>query len=229
VFMMPVLALGAGSVWHRVSSGAKAIVAVWTAGLVIHTLVWPYRLFHLFNGEAPLGEWLSQAYGSDFSRLVPSFIRINTAAWVAIPVVVFVVVLGLRRARIDLAVPAVSLAIAAVFSVGRQPAPVVHFEDAHVRKKGGELYPEQWAAIRWFWPGGWVLHSGNSLSFLATEGTHALYARSGVGGAFELDGRTYEIAPSDAEQRVVVRIGRSGRTTLLCVRGAVFVDRMVHE
>ena len=41
VFLMPVLALGAASVWDRVSRGAIALVAAWTIGLVVHGLAFP--------------------------------------------------------------------------------------------------------------------------------------------------------------------------------------------
>src|SRR6185436_8345982 len=75
VFVMPVLALGAAAVWDRVSPGAIALIAAWTAGLVIHGLAYPWRLCHIANGENPIGEWLSTLYHVDFSRLFPSFIR----------------------------------------------------------------------------------------------------------------------------------------------------------
>ena len=229
VFLMPVLALGAAAVWEKVSAGAKSVIAIWTAGLVVHGLVWPWRQFHLFNGESTLGESLSALYGSDFSRLVPSFIRPNIAAWVAVPVVLLIIVFGLRRTRFDLVVPAISLAMAAAFVAGRQPAPLVHFEDAHVQKEGGEMYPEQWAPIRWFWPGGWILHEGNSLSFLAQEGTHVVHARTGIDAVVELDGRRYQVAASEDAQTFPVRIRENGRVTLRCISGSLFVDRMVRE
>lgn len=229
VFLMPVLALGAAAVWEKVSSGAKGVIAIWTAGLVVHGLVWPWRHFHLFNGEAPVGEWLSAQYGADFSRLIPSFIRVNTAAWLAVPVVLFIIMFGLRRTRFDFTIPLVSLAMAAAFVFGQKPAPLVHFEDAHVRKRGGDMYPERYALIRWFWPGGWILHEGNTLSFLAQKGTHVMHARTGVGAVVELDGRRYRIGPSDDAQQFTVQIRQDGRVTLRCVAGSIFVDRMVHE
>ncbi|MEO8378227.1 MAG: hypothetical protein ABI779_01065, partial [Acidobacteriota bacterium] len=92
VFVMPVLALGIASVWDRVSRAAVVIVAAWTLGLLVHGLRYPWRLFHEFTGENALGEWLAAHTGADFSRLFPSFIRLNTAAWWSVGVLAFFVV-----------------------------------------------------------------------------------------------------------------------------------------
>jgi hypothetical protein len=226
VFLTPILALGAAAVWHRVSNGAKCVIALWSAGLVIHGLTWPWRLFHLFNGEAPLGEWLSTLHGADFSRLVPSYIRFNDAAWFGAPIVLLLVLSGLRRSRVDLALPLFALLMAAAFHLARQPGRIVHFEDAHVRKSGGDLYPELYAKDRWIWPGGWVLQPGQTATFLAREGRHTMHAATGVGAAFELDGRVYHLPPSATMQRFPVQIARDGSVTLRCLSGAVNVDRM---
>lgn len=145
------------------------------------------------------------------------------------PVVLFVIVFGLRRTRVDLAIPIASLAIAAGFAAAQKPGTTVHFEDAHVVKQGGHMYPEQWAAIRWFWPGGWILLEGNSVSFLAREGTYVLHGKSDTGGTIVLDGRTYQLPATSDLQEFEVQIRASGRTTLRCVSGVVFVDRMVRE
>ncbi|HSP33694.1 MAG TPA: hypothetical protein VLU46_05200, partial [Thermoanaerobaculia bacterium] len=83
VFLMPILALGGATLWKSVSGGVIALIAVWSAGLVIHGATYPYRLFQIESGENAVGEWLSRMYHSDFSRLFPSFIRTNTAAWIA--------------------------------------------------------------------------------------------------------------------------------------------------
>ena len=80
---MPVLALGVGAVWSRVSDTTVALVGVWTAGVVVHGVAYPWRLFHIANGENVAGEFLSTLYGSDFSRMFPSFIRPNAAAIIA--------------------------------------------------------------------------------------------------------------------------------------------------
>ncbi len=84
VFLAPVLALGAAAVWDRISPGVIAIIGAWTVGLAIHGLARPFALFHIANGENTIGEWFSAKYHTDFSRLFPSFIRMNEAAWIGV-------------------------------------------------------------------------------------------------------------------------------------------------
>jgi hypothetical protein len=81
VVLMPILALGAAVMWERIGS-ARAVITAWTMMLVIHGAVFPWRLFHLATGENFIGETLSTRWHSDFSRLMPSFIRPNVAATV---------------------------------------------------------------------------------------------------------------------------------------------------
>ncbi|HYI11304.1 MAG TPA: hypothetical protein VEK57_19775 [Thermoanaerobaculia bacterium] len=229
VFLMPVLALGAASVWDRISRGAIALISAWTVGLVIHGIAYPWRLFHISNGENPIGEWLSHAYRADFSRLFPSFIRENSAAWIGAAVVVLIVLAGVRRWKLDLAIPLASLALAAGFSYARQPASHVEFEDAHVVREGGELYPQVYQVMRVAYRGGYVLETGESLSFLAGAGTWRLEAITGLGATFELAGHAYTIAPDERYQAVRVTIPESGRVTLRCLSGAVNLDRMARN
>ncbi|HVR38590.1 MAG TPA: hypothetical protein VMU84_05805, partial [Thermoanaerobaculia bacterium] len=99
VVFMPILALGAAAVWDRVSPAIIAIISAATIGLVIHGLAWPWRLFHIANGENPLGEWLSEKYATDFSRIFPSFIRANDAAIVASVVLIALLLVGRALAR----------------------------------------------------------------------------------------------------------------------------------
>jgi hypothetical protein len=80
VVLMPILALGAAVMWERVGAGTRAVIALWTLMLVIHGAAFPWRLFHLATGENFIGESLSTIWQSDFSRLMPSFIRPNMAA-----------------------------------------------------------------------------------------------------------------------------------------------------
>ena len=81
VVLMPILALGAAAMWERIGS-ARAVITAWTMMLVIHGAAFPWRLFHLATGENFIGETLSMRWHSDFSRLMPSFIRPNVAATV---------------------------------------------------------------------------------------------------------------------------------------------------
>ena len=229
VFLMPVLALGAAAVWDRVSRGAIALVAAWTTALVIHGVAYPYRLFHLSNGENPVGEWLSHAHQADFSRLFPSFIRMNEAAWIGAAAIVMLIAFGVRRWRFDVVIPLFALALAAGFTFARQPASRVEFEDAHIVHKGGDLYPEVYAVMRVAFRGGWVIEAGDSMSFLATEGTWTLDYISGPGAMIELAGRAYHLPPTVRYARVRVHVPRTGRVSLRCVSGSVNVDRMLHE
>ena len=80
VVLMPIIALGVAVMWERIGAGTRAVIALWTLMLVIHGAAFPWRLFHLATGENFIGESLSTTWKSDFSRLMPSFIRPNLAA-----------------------------------------------------------------------------------------------------------------------------------------------------
>jgi hypothetical protein len=227
VFLMPVLALGAAWLWERIPRGAIAIFAMWSVGLVIHGIAYPWRLFHEANGENAVGEWLSTMYHADFSRLFPSFIRVNDAAWIGAVVVISVIILLSQRiGSPSLQIAIVALVIAAGFRVGRQPATRVEFEDAHVSRDGGHLEPKIGTVNRSAYRGGWVLEAGNSLTFLARAGTHNLHAITGLGATIDLAGRTYRLEPSVAHRTIRVTIPENGPVTLRCVSGAVNLDRM---
>lgn len=230
VFLMPVLALGCAAVWERVSRGAIALVALWTIGLIVHVLVWPWRLFHIANGENAAGEWLGWAYRTDFSRLFPSFIRVNDAAWVASALLIVLLVV-IRFVRIPSAATtsAVALGIAVAFVAGRQPARTIHFEDAHVVHEGGELYPHEYAIMRFAYRGGWTLHAGQSLTFLARQGAYTLHYVTGPGATIDLGGNVYVLPPTDGYLTAQVVVPRTGRVTLRCTAGAVNLERMDHE
>jgi hypothetical protein len=226
-FLMPVLALGAASMWDRLSRGAIAVAALWTAGVAIHGLTWPYRLFHLATGEYVIGEWLSATYRSDFSRLLPSFTRPNTAGWIGAAVVLFLITVGLRRWRYDLTIPLFGLALAAGFAHGKQPGSRIEFEDTHVLRDGGKQYPhDPYEMNRFAFRGGWVLEAGDSLSFLAQRGTYTLHFITGLGAVIELEGRAYQVEPHLEYQTVKVVVPHDGRVTLRCVSGAINVDFM---
>jgi hypothetical protein len=229
VFVMPVLALGAAAVWDRVSPGAIALIAAWTAGLVIHGLAYPWRLFHIANGENPVGEWLSTQYHTDFSRLFPSFIRINDASWIGAAAVIAFVLIVIPRRRIDLAIPLFALALAFGFNAARRPATRVEFEDAHLIHESGALYPELYTVARVAFRGGWVLNAHDAISFLARDGKWTLDYISGPGAMIELAGRAYQLPATDRYASVQVIVPRTGRVTLRCIDGSINVDRMIHE
>ncbi|MGZ5446185.1 MAG: hypothetical protein ACXW5U_31020 [Thermoanaerobaculia bacterium] len=228
VFLMPVLALGIASVWEKLPRGTLALVSAWSVGLVIHGVAYPWRLFHEFNGENAVGEWLSNLYDADFSRLFPSFVRLNDAAWWGL---LALLLFGVRRPRLrflnaGLVYAIAALALAFAFHVARQPGTTVHFEDAHVLHDGGRLYPDVYTLMRATYRGGWVLEANQSASFLAREGTHTLHFITGLGATFELAGNAYSVKPDARYQAVTVTIPKSGRTTLRVLSGALNVDRM---
>ncbi|MBV9071293.1 MAG: hypothetical protein JO093_18225 [Acidobacteria bacterium] len=102
VVLMPILTLGVAVMWERIGAGARAVIALWTLMLIIHGAAFPWRLFHLATGENFIGESLSTIWKSDFSRLMPSFIRPNLAAVVGSVVLVgamLIVVILSRRSR----------------------------------------------------------------------------------------------------------------------------------
>lgn len=235
VFLMPVLALGIASVWERIPRSAIALASAWTAGLVIHGLAYPYRLFHEFTGENAVGEWLSTLLEADFSRFFPSFIRLNDAASWSVGVLAALCLLyvvfqrggGTRTAhfRPEL-IGLFALAMAGAFHFGLQPGSTVELEDAHVLREGGELYPKNFTMMRASYRGGWILQEGDSLSFLAEEGRYELELITGLGATFELGGRTYIVSPGDRYQAIPVTIPQGGRVTLRCLSGAINLDRM---
>lgn len=222
VFLMPVLALGIASVWEKLPRETIALVSAWTVGLVIHGVAYPWRLFHEFTGENAVGEWLSNVYRADFSRLFPSFVRLNEAAWWGLLALVLFAVRG-KRAFV---IPVVALGLAMAFSIARQPGRTIHFEDAHVVHDGGRVYPDVYTLMRATYRGGWVLEADDSVSFLAREGTHTLHLITGLGATFEIGGQAYSVRPDERYQVVRVKIPRTGTATLRVLGGAINADRM---
>jgi len=99
VVLMPILALGAAVMWERLGAGTRAVIALWTAMLLIHGAAFPWRLFHLATGENFIGESLSTIWQSDFSRLMPSFIRPNMAAVVGSVLLLITMVVAVILSR----------------------------------------------------------------------------------------------------------------------------------
>jgi hypothetical protein len=229
VFLMPALALGAASVWTRLSRGAIALVSVATAALVVHGVAFPWRKFHIANGENAVGEWLSALHHTDYSRLFPSFIRLNGAAWLGAIAIVLVIVFGVRRWKIDLAIPIAALLLSLALVAGQKAGNRVEFEDAHVVHDGGELFPELYRVFRVAYRGGWLVHPGDSMSFLAREGKWTLHAVTGLGATIQVGGRAYEIRAAEGYQQIPIVVSKGGRVRLECLSGALNLDRMDRE
>lgn len=227
VVFMPILALGCAALWQRIHRGAILLVAAWTIGLVAHGMAFPWRLFHIENGESVVGEAMSRVWHSDFSRLLPSFIRMNFAAYVAaIVLLIALVVFRTGRFALPLAVAAVIAAIVA----GRRPGNRIEFEDEHVVHRGGEMYPYVWQVQRFLYRGGWILRPGDSMSFLARRGRSLLQYHAAAAATVQLGTRAYVLPPTgDAYGTARVEIDRSGRIEMRCLSGVVNLDRMDHE
>src|SRR5260221_468133 len=98
VVFMPVLALGCAAIWDRWKH-TVAPLALWTILLVVHGLAFPWALFHIADGQNFIGEWMSNAWASDFGRMLPSFIRPNLAAVLTSIAVVALLVAAAIAAR----------------------------------------------------------------------------------------------------------------------------------
>lgn len=237
VVLMPILALGAATLWDRIG-GARAAITAWTLMLVIHGAAFPWRLFHLATGENFIGETLSTTWHSDFSRLMPSFIRPNVAAVVGSVALVLVLVWsGVRQldrvfdhVKTSIAPLLFALLLLAAFAYGRQPADRVEFEDAHVTHNGGELFPTEWTVSRFLYQGGWIVHAGDTLSFLAKTGPSTLRYQSRTGATIELGGRAFLLPPTGAIYGYThINIADSGRLDLRCLDGNANLDWMQHD
>jgi len=227
VVFMPIFALGVAALWHRIAASSIVLAIAWTIGVAVHGLAYPWRLFHIENGENILGETLSTIWHSDFSRLFPSFVRPNFAAVVA--AVLAVAALFLFRSGRIVSPAAVAIVIAAAFVAGRRPANRIEFEDAHVIHRGGELYPHEYQVQRFAYPGGWIVHPGDSLSFLARGGPSILQYAAASPAMIQLGRDAYPLPATHGYGTVRVSLAHSGRVELRCLMGIVNLDRMDHE
>jgi hypothetical protein len=240
VVFLPLFALLAAHAVERFASrGVLVAAALWSAGLTLHGLASPARLFQLATGESAWGGWLSRVWEADVSRLVPSAIRPNGAAVAACAVVAGLAVWSLRRrggaeaGRLSSAPVAalLSLAITAGFAAARVPGEAVELEDAHVRHDGGGLYPEEFTVARFRFRGGWAMHEGTSASFLFAGGRATLWYSAAEPATVQIGGQSVELAATGgAFAPAAVELPASpGRYTLECVRGAPVVDRIAAE
>ncbi|MGK2856582.1 MAG: hypothetical protein ACSLFQ_05190 [Thermoanaerobaculia bacterium] len=240
VVFLPLFALLAASAIERISSrGAVIAAAVWSAGLTLHALAYPTGLFQIATGESVWGRWLSRAWEVDASRLVPSTIRPNVAAVVAVLAVVilagWIAARGSRPAgwRPSSALVAAALAVLLTtgFAVARTPGERVELEDAHVRHDGGALYPEQWTVARFRFRGGWSFEEGASASFLFEGGRSTIWYSAQSPSTIEIGGQRIELpATAGAFAAATVALPKApGRYTLRCVKGDPVVDRIDAE
>lgn len=229
VFLVPFLALGAAALYERIAPAPLAIVAVWTVGLVIHGVAYPWRLFHIANGENVAGEWLSKAYHADFSRLFPSFIRPNFAAFVASALLIVALIVFRTGRFVRPTVAAIAIVLLTI--VGMRPGGRIDFEDAHVIHKGGELFPTEYQVARFVFHGGWIVRPGESMSFLAKGGPARLRYVSEGGATIQIGARAFVLPPTapNSYNVVPVSVDREARVELRCLAGTVNLDWMRHD
>lgn len=237
VVFVPLFALLAVSVVERLHGrGAIVASAVWSAGLSFHALAFPRSLFRIANGESAWGRWLSASWDVDISRLVPSAIRPNAAALVALVVlgVAAALVYARRERSGDERAPSVAVAslltviVAAGFSAARMPFRVVELEDSHVVHQGGSLFPSLFTVARFRFQGGWQFHEGTSASFLYAGGESTIRYSASAPAAIEIGGKQVELASTGGAYATVgvALPAVPGRYTLRCVKGDPVVDRL---
>lgn len=241
VVLIPVLALGAAALLDRWGRPPLllAILGMVTAARVIHGTAFPWRLFHIANGENVFGEWLSMRYQTDFSRLFPSYLRLNRAAIVAGVIFALIMVMAYLASRITWRpgiAPPVYVALMCMVIVllagnGQKPGAVVELEDSHVEHRGGSLDPEQWTVARFRFRGGWAVAPGDKLTFKARQGRSLLHYSSATGGLLEVDGDEVVLPVSAGWAAVPVEINNEDRdpVSLECIRGTAVLDRLDHE
>lgn len=244
VFLFPLLCLAGARLAERLSPSLMQIIALTTAALTVHGIAYPWRLFHIANGETALGEWFSGRYGADFSRILPSFIRPNTAATVVSLLIVLAVPGSLVFFRLrkrpsaasrtfaprTLALSLACLLIAGLHHVATTPGRIVHFEDSHVRHRGGELYPHVWTVARFLFTGGWTVRPGDEIEFRYRGGESRLFYRAAAPARLLIDGRVTDL-PAGGEQFVSIDLSLSDAAThmMRCLSGEATLDRITQK
>ena len=105
----------------------------------------------------------------------------------------------------------------------------MNFEDAHVVHNGGELYPAEYQVARFLFRGGWLLRSGDSLSFLSRGGNARLEYQAAKPVLVEAGGRAYHLPATGPWYAAQTFFVPQGRVTLRCVDGAINLDRLTFE
>ena len=235
VFLTPFLLLSAAGVVDRWKNSLILVLAgAWTLLLSIRGIGMPWTLFRIADGENFAGVHLSRLYSSDFSRLFPSLIRPNTAAIVAVSAgaVIFLLyaVFRDRSPRLPgmpaLGAAFVCCAFSAMVMTGTRPGRVVHFEDSHIKREGGSLYPEEYTVARFRFHGGWEMQAGDAISFRYRGGRSAIFYRSAEGAVLTIGGSALALPPTGRrwdevrftmpapENRIAVRVARTRSTSV---------------
>jgi hypothetical protein len=234
VFLTPFLAASAAAAIDRARAGLAVLFAgIWSVVIAIHAMAFPWRLFAVAGGENFVGQWLSRLYRTDFSRLFPSYVRINDAAFAAAAFLIVVLIASpwlLRPAlssRSPLIAAALSAVLVAFLTFGRSPAAVVHLEDAHVIHGGGALDPHEYMVARFRFFGGWKLSAGDSVSFLFRGGPAAIRFLAPEGAVIVVNGRPLTLSPTGPHWTTIdAQFPADARSTITAVSGVVTLDRI---
>jgi|GEM_PF-1154924 len=234
VFLSPLLIVSLASMLDRRRSIAPFVLPiVGTIVIALHGIAYPWRLFQMAGGENFVGEWLSIHNGSDYSRIFPSFIRLNEAAVLGSILFCVAFLLSTVRplARIATSSPFTTslftLAVALMVSVAGSAGPVVHLEDAHVTHEGGALSPARFTVARFMHTGGWRMDVGSTASFRLPPGRANLFFTSDSGATIILDGSPIMVPATSGHWLVSeVLIDESGRHHLEVRNGSLVVDRI---
>ncbi|HUO87337.1 MAG TPA: hypothetical protein VM617_08085 [Thermoanaerobaculia bacterium] len=208
----------------RRRGGARVLVAALglaTLGLTLLWLVVPGWTYNFADGRTDLLDHLTAAYGADVARFFPSSLRPRPATWIWPLATVLLVPLLWFRPRRRLAAAAswgaaaLLLAVAALpLAAGRLPTRVVHFEDPHVEKSLGGVYPGQWVIERSRYRGGWTLPEGSWAVVPVVAGGDRVSLRLVARGVENVPGRPVEIALESGRRRLgTVRLPAGGRWT----------------
>ncbi len=231
VVLAPLFALGLARVLEWLPSQIRWFASAWTAGLVIHGIAFPWRLFHIASGESVLAEALSRSTGQNFSQALPSLIRFNSAAivWLLMAITAMAIV-----ARWKTRIPAAALAIAfatgitSVALVAKQPSRIVEMEDAHVGHRGGQLYPERWTVARFRFRGGWSMDESSVATFRMKPGTASIDYSSEHGVTIGIGDLQWSLPPTEPFGTARIEIPEE-EVELRVIEGAAVIDRVIHE
>ncbi len=151
----------------RATSGAvvSALLLASVALTLLHVAV-PGWSYNVADGRSHLLDHASRAFGTDVSRLFPSYTRPRVAAWVWPPILILALhALWQRGARASVekatawgvAVPLVLVGVSP-FGLERMPTQRIDVEAPYVEHFGhGHREPERWVTDRLRYPESWIL------------------------------------------------------------------------
>ena len=151
---------------------AATFLAAATICLGLVALVLPGWTYNFGDGRSYLLDALTLDFGTDVSRLFPSWVRPRTAnlVWLAIAAIGASLLAGRRQVRagpnaIAFGFAAFLLAMALLPAASASlPQKTLEFEDLYWTATGGQLYPPRWTAGRAIYRSSWQLGPGDQIS-----------------------------------------------------------------